>query len=142
MLLISDAFICLSPYVVLSEAAQRDCRKTPGSKNVQKNLPQQAKKQPKYCQNVVRNTKNQTLFSVSLPLFKNNFGKVTFSTVSTVCVSPARREAAVLRGTGAAAGVDSVWEQKKLEANILLQACQVLFYLHLPIPFCSIVCLT
>jgi hypothetical protein len=54
-------------------AAQRDCRKTPGSKNVQKNLPQQAKKQPKYCQNVVRNTKPQTLFSVSLPLLKNNF---------------------------------------------------------------------
>jgi len=72
-----------------SEAAQRDCRKTPGSKNVQKNLPQQAKKQPKYCQNVVRNTKNQTLFSVSLPLFKNNFWKVTYSTVSTVCVTRA-----------------------------------------------------
>jgi hypothetical protein len=72
---------------VFVEAAERDCRKTPGSKNVQKNLPQQAKKQPKYSQNVVRNTKNQTLFSVSLPLFKNNFWKVTYSTVSTVCVS-------------------------------------------------------
>jgi hypothetical protein len=64
-------------------SAQRDCRKTPGSKNVQKNLPQQAKKQPKYCQNVVRNTKNQTLFSDYLPLFKNNFGKVTYSTCVT-----------------------------------------------------------
>jgi hypothetical protein len=54
-------------------AHQRDCRKTPSSKNVQKKLPQQAKKQPKYCQNVVRNIKNQTLFSVSVPLFKNYF---------------------------------------------------------------------
>jgi hypothetical protein len=27
----------------------------------------------KNCQNVVQNTKNQALFSVSLPLFKNNF---------------------------------------------------------------------
>ena len=40
----------------------------------------------KNCQNLVRNTKNQTLFSVSLPLFKNNFWKVTYSTVSTVGV--------------------------------------------------------
>jgi hypothetical protein len=35
----------------------------------------------------VRNTKKQTLFSVSLPLFKNNFWKVTYSTVSTAGVS-------------------------------------------------------
>jgi len=68
-------------------ASQRGCRKNPGSKNVQKNIPQQAEKQPKYCRNVVRNTKNQMLFSVSLPLFKNNFWKVTYSTVSTVCVT-------------------------------------------------------
>jgi hypothetical protein len=40
----------------------------------------------KNSQNVVRNTKNQTLFSVSLPLSKNYFWKVTYSTVSTVCV--------------------------------------------------------
>jgi hypothetical protein len=53
--------------------AQRDCRKTPGSKNVQKNLPQQAKKQPKYCQNFVRDTKNQMLFSVSLPVLATSF---------------------------------------------------------------------
>jgi hypothetical protein len=38
------------------------------------------KKQQKYCLNVVPNTKSQTRFSVSLPLFKNNFGKVTYST--------------------------------------------------------------
>jgi hypothetical protein len=63
----------------------------------------------KNSQNVVRNTKNQTLFSVSLPLFKNNFWKVTYSTVSTDCV------------TGAGAGVDSVWEQKKLEAKKMLE---------------------
>ncbi len=76
----NDCFLVDRLYLI-----QRDCRKNPGSKNVQKNLPQQAKKQPKYSQNVVRNTKNQTLFSVSLPLFKNNYWKVTYSTVSTVC---------------------------------------------------------
>src|SRR5574339_468073 len=32
-----------------TSAAQRDCRKTPGSKNVHKNLPHQAKKLPKCC---------------------------------------------------------------------------------------------
>ena len=35
----------------------------------------------------------------------------------TVCVSPARS----LRGTGAGAGVDSAWEQYKLEARKLLE---------------------
>jgi hypothetical protein len=35
----------------------------------------------------VRNTKNQALYSISLPLSKNYFWKVTYSTVSTVCVS-------------------------------------------------------
>jgi hypothetical protein len=38
----------------------------------------------KNSRNVVRNTKNQTIFSVSFPFFKNNFWKVTYSTVSTV----------------------------------------------------------
>jgi hypothetical protein len=33
----------------MEEAAQRDCRKTAGSKNVHKNLPQQAGKLPKCC---------------------------------------------------------------------------------------------
>ena len=32
----------------------------------------------KNCQNAVRNTKNQTLFSVSVPLFKNHFLKRDF----------------------------------------------------------------
>jgi hypothetical protein len=49
---------------MMSSAAQRDCRKTPGSKNVQKNLPQQAKKIQKYFQNVVQDTKNQMLLGV------------------------------------------------------------------------------
>jgi hypothetical protein len=47
-------------------------------------------------------------FSISLPLFKNNFGKVTYSTVSTVCV------------TCVWAGVDNAWEQGKLEARKML----------------------
>jgi hypothetical protein len=59
-------------------AAQRDCRKTPGPKNVHKNLPQQAKKMPKCYQNVVRNTKNKALFSVFLPLSNDQFLKVDF----------------------------------------------------------------
>ena len=36
----------------------------------------------------------------------------------TVCVSPA----CFLRGTGAGAGVDSAWEQRKLEAREMLDA--------------------
>jgi hypothetical protein len=63
----------LKPPDNISKVTQRDCRKILGSKNVYKNLPQQAEKFPKCCQNVVRNTKNQALFSVSLPLFKNYF---------------------------------------------------------------------
>jgi len=70
----SAAWPTLQDWVPYTQpAAERDCRKTPGSNNVHKNLPQQAKKLPKRCQNVVRNTKNQTLFSVSVPLFKNYF---------------------------------------------------------------------
>ena len=41
----------------------------------------------KNCQNVVRNTKNQALFSVSVPLFKDYFWKETYSTVSTAGVT-------------------------------------------------------
>src|SRR6266496_716787 len=63
----------VASYLAILFDAQRDCRKTPGSKNVHENLPQQALKLPKCCQNVVRNTKNQAVFSVSLPLFKNCF---------------------------------------------------------------------
>jgi hypothetical protein len=58
--------------------------------------------------NVVRSTKNKVLFNISAPLFKDRFLKRGFSTVSTVCV------------TGAGVGVDSVWEQKKLEAGKML----------------------
>jgi hypothetical protein len=42
-------------------------------KTSKKNLPPQAQKPPKYCQNVVWNAKNKVLFGVSLPLFKNYF---------------------------------------------------------------------
>jgi hypothetical protein len=38
-----------------------------------KNLPPQAQKSPKYCQNVVWSAKNKALFSISFPLFKNYF---------------------------------------------------------------------
>jgi hypothetical protein len=55
----------------MDEAAQRDCRKTPGPKNVHKNLPQQAEKMPKCCQNVLRNIKIKALFYVGLPLFND-----------------------------------------------------------------------
>jgi hypothetical protein len=53
--------------------------------------------------------KNQMFFSVSLPLFKNNFWKVTYSTVSTVCV------------TCVWVGVDNAWEQEKPEARKMLE---------------------
>ena len=81
-------------------AAERDCRKNPCSKNVQKNLPQQAKKLPKSCQNVVRNTKKPDVFQRFCP---------TFSTVSTACISPkwASRE--------------SAGERKKLKARKRLE---------------------
>jgi hypothetical protein len=62
----------------LRTAAQRDCRKTLGSKNVHKNLPQQAEKMPKSYQNVVRITKNQSFIGVSFPLFKGQFLKRDF----------------------------------------------------------------
>jgi hypothetical protein len=44
----------------------------------------------KNCQNAVWNTKNKVLFRVSLPLSKNNFWKVTYSTVSTAGVTGKR----------------------------------------------------
>jgi hypothetical protein len=53
--------------------AQRDCRKTPGSKNVHKNLPQQAKK----CQNVAQmlcGTPKTRHFSA----FLSHFSKIIF----------------------------------------------------------------
>jgi hypothetical protein len=58
----------------------------------------------KNCQNAVRNTKNKVLFRVSLPLSKNNFGKVTYSTVSTVCVT----------GVWAGGGKPSDWENAEV----------------------------
>jgi hypothetical protein len=64
--------------LALQIAVQRDCRKTPGSKHVHKNLPGQAQKLPKYGRDVVLNIQNQALFSVSLPLFKNHFLKRDF----------------------------------------------------------------
>jgi hypothetical protein len=71
-------------------------------KNLHKKLPQQAQKRLKNRQNVVRNIKNKTLF-------KDQFLKRTFSTVSTACI------------TGAGAGVDSAWEQEELEARKILE---------------------
>jgi len=69
-----DFFMTFSPFdLIMQGTAQRDCRKTPGSKNVQKNLPQQAKKMPKYSQNVVRNTKTRC-FSA----FLSHFPKIIF----------------------------------------------------------------
>jgi hypothetical protein len=70
--------IPMKKFAAIFPSAQRDCRKTPGPKNVHKNLPQQAEKLPKGCQNVLRNIKNKALFNVSLPLFKDQFLKRDF----------------------------------------------------------------
>jgi hypothetical protein len=56
---------------------------------------------PKFC----AEPQKQALFSVSLPLFKNDFSKETFSTVSTAGVS------------GRWAGWDSPSKQRKLIAK-------------------------
>ncbi len=77
------------------DSAQRDCRKIPGSKNVQKNLPQQAKKLPRCCAEHQKTRRFQRF----RPTFQKLFLESDF--FDSLRYAP----------TGyAGAGVDNAWE--------------------------------
>ena len=95
--------------------AQRDCRKNLGSKNVQKNFPQQAKKGQNISDLLCGTPKSRGFSAFPSHCSKIIFERGLFRQFQRFAF--AEHPACCPRGTGAGVGVDNAWEQEKLEAT-------------------------